>query len=126
MLAGGFVFHLLRALKRSLARITLWFVVTGLIAAVIVELAGIYESGGKLPTDMTHIIAVILGLVVGYGVGATMLVVEIIRDLFVTVDEMEHEFFTKVELGSQLIDGLVEGGGAHLMDGAIHRVFERH
>lgn len=125
MLAGGFIFHLLRALRRSFARIALWFLVTGLIAAVLVELAGIYASGGKLPTELTHIMALILGLVVGYGVSATMLVVEIIRDLFITVDEMEHDFFTKVEMGGQLLDGLVEGGGAHLIDGAVHRAFER-
>ncbi|HEX6819575.1 MAG TPA: hypothetical protein VF120_14460 [Ktedonobacterales bacterium] len=125
MLAGGFIWHLFRALKHAFARIALMFVVTGLIAAVLVELAGIYETGGKLPSELTHIMAIVMGLVVGYGVSATVLVFEIIRDLFVTVDEMEHDFVTKFEAGSQLLDDLVDGGSAQLMGGAVHRVFDR-
>lgn len=125
MLAGGFLFHLYRAMKRSFGRLVLMFFVTGLIAAVLAELAGIYISGGQLPTRLTDLIALVLGLVVGYAVTATMLIVEIIRDLFETVDEMEHDFVSKLEGGSQLMDDLVTGGAATLLDGAVHRVFDR-
>lgn len=125
MLAGGFLFHIYRAMKRSFGRLVLMFFVTGLIAAVLAELAGIYISGGQLPTRLTDLIALVLGLVVGYAVTATMLIVEIIRDLFETVEEMEHDFVSKLEGGSHLMEGLVEGGAATLLDGAVHRVFDR-
>lgn len=125
MLAGSFFWHLFRAMKRSFGRLVLMFIVTALIAAVLVELAGIYLSGGQLPTQYTHLIAVILGLTVGYAITATMLVVEIIHDLFMTVDEMEHDFVSKFESGAHLMEGLVDGGAATLFDGAAHRVFDR-
>ncbi len=125
MIAGGFLFHLFRALRRSFGRLALMFLVTALIAAIVVELVSIYESGGQLPSQLTHLIALLLGLVVGYAVTATMLIVELIRDLILTVDEMEHDFVTKFETGSRLMDDLVDGGAAHLLDGAVHRVFER-
>src|SRR5690349_14809479 len=125
MLAGGFMWHLFRALRRSLGRIMLWFLVTGLIAAVIVELVGIYESGGQLPTTLTHITAAVLGVAVGYAMSATMLIAEIIRDLFITIEDIEHDVRNEFAAGSRLVDDLIEGGSTHLLGGVVHRTFDR-
>lgn len=125
MLAGSFLWHLFRALRRSFTRVMLWFLVTGLIAAVVVELIGIYESGGQFPSELTHITAALMGIVVGYAVSATMFIGEIIRDLFSTVDDIEKEVRHEFAAGTKLIDDLVEGGSSQLMGGAIRRTFER-
>lgn len=125
MLAGGFMWHLFRALQRSLGRIVLWFLVTGLIAAVVVELVGIYESDGQLPTALTHITAAVLGVVVGYAVSATLLIAEIIRDLFLSVEEIGHDVRNEVVAGGKLVDDLIEGGSSQLLGGVVHRTFDR-
>lgn len=125
MLAGSFLWHLFRALRRSFTRVLLWFLVTGLIAAIVVELVSIYESGGQLPSELTHITAALMGIAVGYAVSATIFIGEIIRDLFSTVEDIEHEVRHEFATGAKLVDGLVEGGSSQLMSGAIRRTFER-
>lgn len=85
MLFAGIAIHFISALKRAFARIVLWFALTGLIAAIIVELAGIIASGGRLPTGSTHLVAFALAVAVGYAAAMTVLVGEIVSSLFETV-----------------------------------------
>jgi hypothetical protein len=125
MIAGGFIWHIVRALRRSFGRIALLFLVTGLIAAIVVELVAIFESGGQFPSAPTHLIALVLGLAFAYACSATMLVVEIIRDLYLTVEEIERDFRDKFTASSKLVDDVVEGMGAGVMGSAVQRTFGR-
>ena len=123
MIAGGFIWHLFRALRRSFGRIALLFLVTGLIAAIVVELVAIFESGGQFPSTPTHLTALVLGLAVAYACSATMMVVEIIRDLYLTMEEIERDVRNKFTASAGVVDGLVEGVGAGMMGNAIERTF---
>ena len=125
MIAGGFIWHIVRALRRSFGRIALLFLVTGLIAAIVVELVAIFESGGQFPSAPTHLIAIVLGFAFAYACSATMLVVEIIRDLYLTVEEIERDFRDKFTASSKLVDDVVEGMGAGVMGSAVQRTFGR-
>jgi hypothetical protein len=125
MIAGGFIWHLFRALRRSFGRIALLFLVTGLIAAIVVELVAIFESGGQIPSAPTHLTALVLGFAVAYACSATMFVVEIIRDLYLTMEEIERDFREKFTAGSELVDDLVGGVGAGLTGNAVQRTFGR-
>jgi len=125
MIAGGFVWHLFRALRRSFGRIALLFLVAGLIAAIVVELVAIFEGNGDLPSAPTHLTALVLGLAVGYAVSATMFVVEIIRDLYLTMEEIERDVRDKFTASSGLVNDLVGGVDAGVMGNAVRRTFER-
>ncbi len=122
MLAGGFIWHLVRTLRRSFGRVGLWFLVTGLIAAVTVELVDIFETGFQAPTGLTHLIAVVIGIVVGYAASATVFIFEIIRDLVVTVEEIEHAAIKDLRSGEALVDGLVDGLTGNLISSAADRI----
>jgi hypothetical protein len=102
MLAGGIVWHLLRTLRRAVGRLLLWFLVTGLIAAVLVELAAIMLSNGQLPGLLTNITALAVGLAVGYSVSFTLLIFEIIRDLFTTVEDIGRDIRNEFVAGGKL------------------------
>lgn len=123
MLAGGFIWHLLRTLRRSFGRVSLWFLVTGLIAAVMVELVAIFESGFQPPSGLTHLTALVLGVGVGYAAAATVFVFEVIRDLFETVEEVEQDVRKELSSGEALVDGLVEGVTGGLMGHMVERTF---
>jgi hypothetical protein len=136
MLAGGFIWRLLRTLRRSFTRVALWFVVTGLIAAVVVELAAIFNgtifngtsdgaSGLQTPTGLTHLTALVLGLGVGYAASATIFIFEVIRDLFVTLEEIEQDAMKELRSGESLVDGLVEGVTGTALGGVVNRTLGR-
>src|SRR5262249_45414006 len=124
-IAGGFFWHMFRALRRSLGRVALWFFVTGLIAAVSVELIGIYESNGQLPSLPTHLAALALGIGVGYSASATLFVTEIIRDLFVTGEDFEKDIRNELSAGGRLVNDLVGGAGGGIAGSIFERNFER-
>jgi hypothetical protein len=125
MIAGSFIWHLFRALRRSFARIALLFLVTALIAAVVVELASIFMSNGQLPSLPTHLTALALGLAVGYATSATAMVVEIIRDLYITMEDMEHDVVNEFRTASGIVDGLVQGVGGNVVGNVVERTFRR-
>ncbi len=125
MIAGGFIWHLFRALRRSFGRIALLFLVTGLIAAIVVELVAIFESNGEFPSTPTHLTALVLGLAVAYACSATMFVFEIIRDLYLTMEEIERDVRDKFTASSGLVDDMVGGVGTGLMGNAVQRTFGR-
>ncbi len=78
----GVVGHLLGGLRRAIGRILLWFLIFGLIGAAVVEVVAFVEGGNKLPPGLfTNITAAVVGIVVGYAAGLTVLVAEVIRFL---------------------------------------------
>lgn len=108
MLVGSVLFHLLRALKRSFVHIISWFAITGLIAAVVVEIAAIVGTHGSFPTLLTHLTALALGLAIGYAVAISMLVTEVFRDLIEAFETMTHDLTKELGMGSKLIGAAVQ------------------
>ncbi|MBF6590386.1 MAG: hypothetical protein IVW57_07620 [Ktedonobacterales bacterium] len=109
MVAAGIGFHLFNALRRAFWRVLTWFFLTGLIAAVVTELAGIFATGGRLPTALTHLVALGLFLAVGYAAGMTVLVGEIFRSLLILVRDIGQGLERGVEEGGKL-GGVVARG----------------
>src|SRR5262249_41821398 len=72
--------HLLKALRRSLSRVFLLFLISGLIAAIIAEIVAIVITGA-LPNLYANGVALALGIGVGYSAGLVTLVWEVFRDL---------------------------------------------
>ena len=72
--------HLFRALRRSLSRVFLLFLISGLIAVVVTEIIDIVITG-KLPNIYANGVALALGLAVGYTAALMTLVWEVFRDL---------------------------------------------
>jgi hypothetical protein len=85
----GVVGHLLGGLRRAAGRIVLWFLICGLIGAAIVEGVSLIETKGG-PTLVTHISAAVIGVIVGYAAGLTVLVGEVIRFLVEAVKEAQQ------------------------------------
>lgn len=108
MVPAGILFHLWRALRRAFARICLWFGLTGLIAVIVTELAGILATG-QLPGLPTHLAALALGLAVGYSAGMTVLAAEIFRSLLTLVRDVGRELERGMDEGGKLGGALAQG-----------------
>jgi len=106
MLTGGIIWHVFRALRRSLARVGLWFLVTGLIAAVVVEIVAIVATR-QFPSMLTNLMAGALGLAIGYSAAFTVLVGEIFRGLFVAVGDIEKDISGEIKAGERLVESFV-------------------
>lgn len=85
----GVIGHLLGGLRRAIGRVILWFLIFGLIGAGIVEVISMVETKGASPTVLTHITAAVIGVVLGYAAGLTVLVSEVIRFLVEAAREAE-------------------------------------
>jgi hypothetical protein len=66
--------------------VLLWFLICGIIGAGIVELVAFVETQ-RGPGLFTNITAAVIGVVVGYAAGLTVLVAEVIRFLVEAVNE---------------------------------------
>jgi hypothetical protein len=108
MIPTGVIVHLWNALRRAFARICLWFGLTGLIAAIVTELASIFATG-KLPGLPTHLAALALGLAVGYAVGLTVLAGEIFQSLITIVRDIGRELERAAQEGGKLGGTLARG-----------------
>jgi hypothetical protein len=108
MVATGILVHVWGALRRAFARIFLWFGLTGLIAAIVTELAGIFATG-RLPGLPTHLAALALGLAVGYAAGMTVLAGEIFQSLVMIVRDIGRELERGAEEGGKLGGVLARG-----------------
>ena len=78
--------HRLGGLRRAIGRVLLWFLIFGIIGAGIVELVAFVETHHG-PGLFTNITAAVIGIVVGYAAGLTVLVGEVIRFLVEAVNE---------------------------------------
>jgi hypothetical protein len=99
--------HLFRALRRSVSRVFLLFLITGLIAVVITEIIAIVITG-KLPNLYANGVALALGLAVGYSAGLMTLVWEVFRDLISSVEEMGKDFAKDLTSGPALVGKVIE------------------
>jgi uncharacterized membrane protein len=99
--------HLFKALRRSLSRVFLWFLVTGLIAAVVTEIIAIIITGG-LPNLYANGVALALGLAIGYAAGLMTLVWEVFHDLIETVEDLGRDFTKELTAGTGLVEKVIE------------------
>jgi hypothetical protein len=99
--------HLFRALRRSVSRVFLLFLITGLIAVVVTEIIAIVITG-KLPNLYANGVALALGLAVGYSAGLMTLVWEVFRDLISSVEEMGKDFAKDLTSGPALVGKVIE------------------
>ncbi|HEY7094191.1 MAG TPA: hypothetical protein VH393_13495 [Ktedonobacterales bacterium] len=99
--------HLFRALRRSLSRVFLLFLITGLIAVVATEIIDIVITG-KLPNIYANGVALALGLAVGYTAALMTLVWEVFRDLIASVEELGKNFAKELTAGPALVEKVIE------------------
>lgn len=113
MQAAGTVFHLLGALRRAIGRVILWFFLTGIVAAAVVEIVGYIASGQKAPGVLTNVVAAVIGLSLAYSAALTVLVGEVIRFIVGSATKAEQD--VKADLS----------GGAKFLDAALQTVEHR-
>lgn len=118
MITIGLLRHVWHALRRAFARMLLWFLVVGAIAVVVAELVGILATGGQLPTLLTHLTALALGLAVGYAAAMTVLVTEMFHDLTTTVRDLEHDIEHGMEASGTLLRHGAQVGASQLQHAA--------
>lgn len=99
--------HLLRALRRSVSRVFLLFLVSGLIAVVVTEIVDIIITGA-LPNIYANGVALALGLAVGYTAALMTLLWEVFRDLIQTVEDLEKNFIRELTAGPALVEKVIE------------------
>jgi predicted PurR-regulated permease PerM len=99
--------HLLRALRRSLSRVFLLFLISGLIAVIISEIVDIVITGA-LPNIYANGVALALGIGVGYIAGLMTLVWEVFRDLIRSFEELEKDFVKELTAGPALVEKVIE------------------
>ena len=88
--AGRFLTHVVGVLLLCWRRALQAAAVSGVIALLLAEIAGILITG-QFPTSLTHIVALIFGVTVAYCVALTVLFDEIIRGLIDTVRLVDGE-----------------------------------
>jgi glycerol-3-phosphate dehydrogenase len=105
--------HLFKALRRSLSRVFLLFLVSGLIAVVAAEIIAIVITGA-LPNIYATSVALALGVAVGYSAALMTLIWEVFRDMIATVEEMGKDFARDLTSGPALIEKAIDTVGRHL------------
>jgi hypothetical protein len=99
--------HLLHALRHSLSRVFLLFLVSGLIAVIIAEIVAIVITGA-LPNIYANGVALALGLAVGYTAALMTLVWEVFRDLIASVEDLGKNFAKELTSGPALVEKVIE------------------
>lgn len=107
MQAASTMFHLLGALRRAIGRVLLWFFVTGIIAAAIVEGVGYVEAGQKF-VILSHVAAIVIGVVLAYAAALTVLVGEVIRFVVGSAQKAERELKGEVSGAAKFLDAAVQ------------------
>ncbi len=105
--------HLLKALRRSLSRVFLLFLVSGLIVVVAAEIVAIVITGA-LPNIYATGVALALGVAVGYSAALMTLIWEVFRDMIASVEELGKDFARDLTSGPALIEKAIETVGRRL------------
>ena len=116
MQSASTMFHLLGALRRAIGRVLLWFFVTGILAAAVVEGVGYFAVGHPNPYHpalLTHVAAIVAGVVLAYTAALTVMVGEVIRFAVSSAQKAEQEIKGEV------------GGAAKFLDAAMQTVEHR-
>lgn len=112
MQAASTMFHLLGALRRAIGRVIIWFFLTGIVAAAVVEGVGYFEAGQKFVT-LSHIAAIAIGIVLAYAAALTVLVGEVIRFVVGSAQKAEHELKGEVSGAAKFLDAAVQAVENH-------------
>ena len=76
----GVLAHLLGGLRRAIGRVFLWFIIFGLIGAALVEAVTYIETTPHQTFGLlTNIAAAVVGVILGYAAGLTVVVAEVVR-----------------------------------------------
>lgn len=118
MLAAGTLFHLLGALRRAIGRVFIWFFLMLIVGGAVTEVVAYFAVGhpslsGYHPAVLTHIAAVVIGLVLGYAAALTVLVGEVVRFMVSSVKTAEKEIKAEVSAPVKLVDALVQSVEHH-------------
>ena len=113
MNAASSLFHLLGALRRAVARVILFGLLFFIIGIALIEgLAYIVGSRPYTPALITHITAVITGLILAYAAALTVLATEAIKALVDAIRDVEGGVKAEVGDGVKIFDrviSLIEG-----------------
>lgn len=111
MQAAGTIFHLLGALRRAIGRVFLWFFLTGIVAAVVVEVVGFIADPQKTnyhPSVLTDVTAAVIGLSLAYSAALTVLVGEVIRFIVGSAQKAEKDVKADFSGGAKFLDAAVQ------------------
>lgn len=100
--------HLFRAMRRAFGRVVLWFVVSAIVSALVVEGVAYFASGRHFPpTLLTNIAAVALAVAIAYAAALTVLIGEIVRFMVSTVQDSERDLARDLSGGKHVVDALL-------------------
>ena len=105
------VFHLMGALRRAIGRVVLWFFVTGIVGALIVEVVGFAVTTNRTgyhPSVLTNVAAIAIGVILAYAAALTVLVGEVIRFVVGSAQKAEQQVKTDLSGGAKFIDAAVQ------------------
>jgi hypothetical protein len=105
---GGILSHLLGAARRAVGRVLLTFFLSLILTVIVVEVVGFSVSGGHFAL-LTHIAAAIVGVVLAYAIGLTVLVGEVIHGLVSSVETVEKDVRSEMGSAGKLAEGVIQG-----------------
>lgn len=111
MQAASTIFHLLGALRRAIGRVFLWFFLTGIVAAIVVEAVGFFATANRTnyhPGVLTNITAAVIALALAYSAALTVLVGEVIRFIVGSAEKAEKEVKTELSGGAKFLDAALQ------------------
>ncbi|HLZ22719.1 MAG TPA: hypothetical protein VKQ30_11410 [Ktedonobacterales bacterium] len=111
MQAAGTIFHLLGALRRAIGRVFLWFFLTGIVAAIVVEVVAYVADPTKSnyhPALLTNITAAVVGVALAYSAALTVLVSEVIRFIVGSAEKAEKEVKSDLSGGAKFLDSALQ------------------
>ena len=109
MNAASSLFHLLGALRRAVARVILFGLIFFIIGIALIEgLAYVVGSRPYTPALITHITAVIAGIILAYAAALTVLATEAIKALVDAIREVEGGVKAEVGDGVKIFDRVIQ------------------
>jgi uncharacterized membrane protein (DUF106 family) len=109
MNAASSLFHLLGALRRAVVRVILFGLLFLIIGIALIEgLAFIVGSRPYTPALITHITAVIAGIILAYAAALTVLATEAIKALVDAIREVEGGVKAEVGDGVKIFDRVIQ------------------
>ena len=108
-MAASVTSHVFRALRQAIGRVFVWFLLAFVVTALIVEVVAFVAAGHHYPpTTLTHVAAIAMGIAFGYAAGLTVLVVEVVRLLVKSVQDLERDVRGEAFSGAKVIETVIE------------------
>jgi len=111
MQAAGTLFHLLGALRRAIGRVILWFFLTGVLSAIVVEVVAYVADPQKSnysPGALTDVTAAVIGISLAYSAALTVLVGEVIRFIVGSAQKAERDVKADFSGGAKILDAALQ------------------